>query len=241
MGYMSYPATLDGLARAQTELENWQNQWRDYMGNNPNAFRTLIRGAAAEVRRITGELKRTGLLELTESEKLTAELDGQFPHAKSKDVASWNGKKYQLRFYPLSKSRSGKTVFEWEKSWVEVPETTRTCISPRPVQPEIPAEVVNTRRWRGDVRRLRTNKAHRCQACKDPIPAQRLVFCLDGYRHLSYEDWGKLAYTFRLCEGCSQKLSENQPSLAELERGCIVFWTGDLCAILGIRPLVPLR
>ena len=29
----------------------------------------------------------------------------------------FEGKKYQRMFYPLQKSRSGKTVTEWGKSW----------------------------------------------------------------------------------------------------------------------------
>jgi hypothetical protein len=63
-----------------------------------------------------------GLLERSYKEKLERELNRIFPNAQSKEIVEHNGKKYRRRYWPLEKSRSGKTVKEWDKSWVMVEE-----------------------------------------------------------------------------------------------------------------------
>ena len=52
-----------------------------------------------------------------ESDSLNGILDERFPWAKSKQVIEYDGKKYQRRFSPLARSRSGKSVVEWGREW----------------------------------------------------------------------------------------------------------------------------
>jgi hypothetical protein len=54
---------------------------------------------------------------LTPEEQINKDLDSKFPNARSKEIAEYNGKRYQLRFSPAVKSRSGR-VKEWDRIWV---------------------------------------------------------------------------------------------------------------------------
>ena len=65
----------------------------------------------------SGTAKTNGTLPLTVQEQLNKDLDAKFPNARSKDVVEFEGKRYQLRFSPAVKSRSGK-VKEWDRTWV---------------------------------------------------------------------------------------------------------------------------
>jgi hypothetical protein len=114
------PYTLDDLEKAKAEVERISNWIANSNSNNPDAGQADLRAAMRELRHITASLKATGILPLTEAEKFNAELDKLFPNAKSKEIVEYQGKKYQRRFYPADKSRSGKTVFEWDKWWEEV-------------------------------------------------------------------------------------------------------------------------
>lgn len=114
--------TLEDYKDAKAELARWNEQWDNYMGNNPDKYQADIKTSARKVREIGQYLKGAGVLELTEIEKLETELDGAFPNAQSKEVVEYNGKKYRRRFCPLEKSRSQKTVTEWGKSWEPVEE-----------------------------------------------------------------------------------------------------------------------
>lgn len=114
--------TLEDYAKAKAELTYWRERWSNYTGNNPDKYQTDIRNAARRVREIEGCLKDVGTLERTEEEKLEREIDSMFPNAKNKEIVEYNGKKYQRRYWPLEKTRSGKTVKEWSKSWNPVEE-----------------------------------------------------------------------------------------------------------------------
>lgn len=109
--------TLEDYEEAKAEHRRWVERWDNYTGNNPEKYQTDIRNAATRMREIEQHLKDAGLLEWTEKEKLERELDRLFPNAQSKEVVEHNGKKYQRRYWP-EKSRSGKTVKGWSKSWV---------------------------------------------------------------------------------------------------------------------------
>lgn len=109
--------TLEDYENARTELARWNERGDNYMANNPNKYQADIRDAVRKVREIKQYLKDEGILERTESEKLEKELDRIFPNAQTKEVVEYNGKKYQRRYWPFEKSRSGKTVKEWSKSW----------------------------------------------------------------------------------------------------------------------------
>lgn len=122
---MSY--TLVDVKRAKEHLAHLEERWTSYSGNNPNKYRAAIESARLEVSLIESHLRADGTLPpvsprpLTEKELLDKELDEAFPNAQKKQIVTHKGQKYQLRFWPLDKSRSGK-VRAWGRSWIEIDE-----------------------------------------------------------------------------------------------------------------------
>jgi hypothetical protein len=112
--------TFKDYEKAKAELHRWHEQWDSYTGNNPEKYQTDIRDASRKVREIEQYLKDAGILERTKREQLEIELDRIFPNARTREIVEYNGKKYRRQFWPLEKSRSGKTVKEWDKSWLPV-------------------------------------------------------------------------------------------------------------------------
>ena len=112
--------TIEDLEKAKKELANWNEKATNYRRNNPNVYQSDIKSASANVRHIEQYLKDNGVLEKSEREKLNDELDKLYPNAPSKSVHELNGKKYRIYYFPVSKSRSGKTVQEWGHDWEEV-------------------------------------------------------------------------------------------------------------------------
>ena len=109
--------TLEDLEKARVELRFWEEKFANARGNNPNKFRSQIKDAGRNVRRIKEALKAAGIIEKTDKEKITAELDTLYPNAKTKKIVTYEGERYQIRYFPLDKSRSGKTVHEWGHEW----------------------------------------------------------------------------------------------------------------------------
>lgn len=105
-----------------------ERQWDSGMDpNNPGAFSRKLEEHRQRLREIEYYLKQRGILEKTEADKfleenhrIHEELDRLYPGAKSKTIVEYNGKKYQIRYFPLRKSR-GK-VLEWEHAWWPVKE-----------------------------------------------------------------------------------------------------------------------
>ena len=121
--------TLEDLEKAREEVRFWEDKFANSRGNNPNKFRSQIEDAGRKVRYITDALKASGIVEKTDTKKLTAELDKLYPNAKSRKVVTYEGKRYQIKYFPLDKSRSGKTVHEWGHGWrlvVEAPKKAAT-------------------------------------------------------------------------------------------------------------------
>lgn len=87
-------------------------------GNNPNAGRARQQAARARLRTVEQALKQSDKVEKAPEERLTEELDELYPNARSKTVVEYQGKKYQVRYFPLESSRTGKIVFEWGHQWV---------------------------------------------------------------------------------------------------------------------------
>lgn len=112
--------TSQDLENARTELQRLEKAWDNYRGNNPNKFQSDIKAARRKVRHIEKCLTANGTISLTEHEQLERELDQIFPNAESKQIVEHNGRRFQRRFYPLEKSRSGKTVTEWQRSWIDI-------------------------------------------------------------------------------------------------------------------------
>ena len=109
--------TLDSLATAEANLKHWNDKFSNDSSNNPDKHLSQRKSAAREVRMITAELKRLGILEMTETEKLDAELDRLYPGAKSKSIVMHNGRRYQVTYFPVEKSRSRNSVNEWGHRW----------------------------------------------------------------------------------------------------------------------------
>lgn len=112
--------TLEDLEEARRKLEAASDRAANHRANNPDFGQADIRAARRMVEIITAELKMTGVLPLTDQEKLERQLDSRFPNARSRDIVEHDGKRYQLRFQPAQMSRSGKTVMEWHRWWEEV-------------------------------------------------------------------------------------------------------------------------
>lgn len=113
--------TLDDLEKARERLKSLNDAYANDSSNNPNKYRSDIEIASSDVRLIRYELINAGLIEMTEKEKLQADLDKLYPNAKSKSVVEYKGKKYKICYWPI-KSRSGKTVQEWRHRWEELDE-----------------------------------------------------------------------------------------------------------------------
>jgi len=118
--FKSYHYTSDDLKKAREELKLWQKRWENYSGNNSDKYQSNIKIAVSNVRMIERELKNAGIIEMTDQEKLNIELDKLYPNARSTTIVEHNGQKYQIRYFPLEKSRSRKTVKEWGHEWVQV-------------------------------------------------------------------------------------------------------------------------
>ena len=109
--------SIADLEAARAELVAIQAKFDRYTGNNPDKYQTELRDAAARIRTLESDLKASGQIQLSPQEMLDAELDRLYPKARSKDIVEHEGQRYQLRFFPLSKSRTGKTVNEWGHTW----------------------------------------------------------------------------------------------------------------------------
>ena len=122
-----YRYSLDDLEKAKTELKLWEDRFANDSSNNPNKYQSQIKQARRAVRSIKEVLKMNGVLEMSEQEKITAELDKLYPNAKSKTIVEYTGRKYQIRYFPRERSRSRKSVTDWGHQWVllEAP-TTKT-------------------------------------------------------------------------------------------------------------------
>lgn len=112
--------TLKDLEEAKAALDACQKRCENYDGNNPDKYRAHVGPARSLVRSINESLKAQGLIPRTEQEILEVRLNSAFPKAGSKQIFEFEGKKYQKQFYPLSRSRSGKSVSEWGERWVLV-------------------------------------------------------------------------------------------------------------------------
>lgn len=112
--------TLEHLEESKKHLEYWTTKFANDSSNNPNKYSAQIRDARINVRRIESYLKEVGILKKSENEIINEALDSKYPYARSKSIHEYNGKKYKIRYIPLVKSRSRKTVNEWDHSWHEV-------------------------------------------------------------------------------------------------------------------------
>lgn len=109
--------TLEDLEKAQEELRLWEDRLDKTLSNNLNKFRSQVKDARIKIRLIKEILKASGVIEKTDAEKIIEALDKLCPNAKSKQIVTYEEKMYQIRYFPLDKSLSGKTVHEWGHEW----------------------------------------------------------------------------------------------------------------------------
>jgi len=88
------------------------------LADDSNPLDTEAKLVAKKVREIEEDLKRRGIIPYTDHELAEASLDAAFPNAQSKEIVTYNGRRYLRRFYPVEKSKTGKTVRKWGKEWV---------------------------------------------------------------------------------------------------------------------------
>lgn len=111
---------LEDYEKAKAEARKWTDAFDRYSGNNPDKYQSDIKIARVKLKEIEQDLKSRGLLVMNDKEKLEAELDKEFPEAKSRQVVEYKGRSYQRKYFPLEKSRSRKTVTDWGKPWIEI-------------------------------------------------------------------------------------------------------------------------
>lgn len=112
---------LDDLEKARADFEHWSDLWSmEYSENKPNKYDSEARLASEHLREVEECLKSNGLLAYTDDELAQETLNDKYPLAKSRDIVSLNGVRYQKRFYPKKRSKSGKTVKEWYSEWVNL-------------------------------------------------------------------------------------------------------------------------
>ena len=115
--------SLDDLQKAKDELEYWNERFANDSSSNPNKHSSQIKSSRAKVREITEFLKSSGVIELTDKEKLENSLNNAFPNARSNQVVQFNGVEYKRKFFPLEWSNSRKTITVWGKRWDRVEQT----------------------------------------------------------------------------------------------------------------------
>jgi len=110
---------LEQLAEATAELKSIRERSDEYMGNNPNKYRSPIKNAEATCHRLAMKCKIMGLIPKTERELLNERINAAFPKAKSKQIVEFEGAKYKNTYSPRELSNSRKTVKSWDQEWVK--------------------------------------------------------------------------------------------------------------------------
>lgn len=64
------------------------------------------------------DLKKQGLLPISKTELISAELERLFKTSKTQAVVEYENKKYRRQFRPLKLNKSGKTVQKWARFWL---------------------------------------------------------------------------------------------------------------------------
>lgn len=117
--YGSKKYSIKDLEEARQKLKALQEKRENDDANNPRKYQADIRNTADEVTIIEDVLKMQGTIKESDEERINRELDTLFPNAQSKSIKEYRGKKYQIRYFPVAESRSGK-VKHWGHKWVPV-------------------------------------------------------------------------------------------------------------------------
>lgn len=112
--------TLKDLEEARAELQDWNNRWENYDGNNPNKYQSQIRAAIRRVEEIQEFLSLAELNSGVRSPTIDETLNSLYPNAKSGSEVLYEGKRFRRRYAPAEKSRSRQTVTRWRGWWEEI-------------------------------------------------------------------------------------------------------------------------
>lgn len=115
--------TIEGLEAAKAELERLQERDSMDTSGNPDKYHSRIATARRQVYEIERALKSGGAIPCTEHEEMEFKLDKAFPAARSREIVDFEGVRFQRRFRPFTKSRSGKTVTTWHAYWTKLSES----------------------------------------------------------------------------------------------------------------------
>lgn len=112
---------LDDLEKARRNFEYLSDLWsKEYTKNKPNKYDKEAKLASEHLHEVEEYLKLNGLLVYTDDELVQDSLNEKYPLAKSGEIITFNEVRYQKRFHPGKRSKSGKTVKEWHSEWVNL-------------------------------------------------------------------------------------------------------------------------
>jgi len=107
------PFTLEDLEK----LEQEHNGIKDEDSKNPWKGSGTLRYLNDQIKTVREHLERSGELPMEDWRSVQYKIDKEYPNAKSNDIVQFDGKNYQLKFFP-NMSRSWKTILSWDKEWI---------------------------------------------------------------------------------------------------------------------------
>ena len=115
--------TIADYEEAKVKFEDAADLWSDAdIHNKSNKYTARAKAASDRLREIEEYLKRQGIIPYTEHELVEEILNQKYPNAQSREVVEYDGRRYWKEFWPLERSKSGKTVKKWASGWVLLPE-----------------------------------------------------------------------------------------------------------------------
>lgn len=114
--------TLKDLEDAQKECKRWNDAWANDSSNNPNSCHGERKRASIARHRIYTALVKQGDIELTPEQQFQKDLDDKHPNAETRKIITFEGNRYQKKYWPVITSRSGETVDVWGSAWVKLEE-----------------------------------------------------------------------------------------------------------------------
>lgn len=108
---------LQRLEAARAAMQAANDRVDGYDGNNPDKHQTQLRNARREVAEAEEACKACGALAQTPYEALARKLNALYPDARSGAIVHFEAQHFQRVWVAGERSRSGKSVREWEGHW----------------------------------------------------------------------------------------------------------------------------
>jgi len=90
------PFTLEDLEK----LEQEHNGIKDEDSKNPWKGSGTLRYLNDQIKTVREHLERSGELPMEDWRSVQYKIDKEYPNAKSNDIVQFDGKNYQLKFFP---------------------------------------------------------------------------------------------------------------------------------------------